>query len=68
VDSVGVVVVDVFAEKALQVLLVQDDHVVEKLPTSASDPSFGDPILPGTSKRRPPRLDSDLVDRMGDLV
>jgi hypothetical protein len=28
VDSVGVVVVDVFAEKTLKVFLVQDNHMV----------------------------------------
>jgi len=40
VDAVSVVVVDVFTEKTLQMFLVQDDHVVEKLPTSAADPSL----------------------------
>ncbi len=29
VDSVGVVVVDVFAEEVSKVVLIQDDHVVE---------------------------------------
>jgi hypothetical protein len=29
VDSVSVVVVNVFAEKASKVVLVQDDHVIE---------------------------------------
>jgi len=29
VDSVGIVVVDVFAEEASKVVLVQDDHVIE---------------------------------------
>jgi len=58
VDSVGVVVLDGFAEKALEVLLVQHDHVIEQFPTSTPDPSRGDPILPRTSERRPPRLDS----------
>jgi hypothetical protein len=45
VDSVVVVVIDVVADKALQVLLIQDDHVVEKLPASTPDPSRGNPIL-----------------------
>jgi len=30
-DAVGVVVVDVFAEKASKVSLVQDDHVIQHL-------------------------------------
>ncbi len=63
-DSVGVVVLDVFAEKALKVLLIQNDHVVEKLPASAADPSFRNPVLPGASKGRPPRLDSNMLDRV----
>jgi hypothetical protein len=29
VDSVGIVIVDVFSEKAPKVLLVQDDHVIQ---------------------------------------
>jgi hypothetical protein len=29
VDSVGAVIVDVFAEDASKVVLVQDDHVIE---------------------------------------
>jgi len=30
-DSVGIVIVDVFAEKASKVSLVQDDHVIQHL-------------------------------------
>jgi len=37
VNSVGVVIVDVFAEESSKVVLVQDDHVIEQL--SASCPS-----------------------------
>jgi len=29
VDSVGIVIVDVFAEEASKVVFVQDDHVIE---------------------------------------
>ena len=45
-DSVFVVVVDVFAQQAMQMPFVHDDHMIEKLATSASDPSLGNPILP----------------------
>jgi len=41
VDSVGVVVVDVFAQQAMQVPFVHDDHVIQQLPASAADPSLG---------------------------
>ncbi len=67
-DSVDVVVVDVFAEETLQVLLVQDNHVIQQLTASAADPSRGDSVLPGASKGRPPRRDTNLLDRLRDLV
>ena len=37
VDSVGVVVIDVFAQQAMQMPFVHDDHMIEKLPADASD-------------------------------
>jgi hypothetical protein len=58
VDSVGVVVVDVFAKKLPKMVLVQDDHVIQHLSASAADPSLGDPILPRTPKGCSLRLDS----------
>jgi hypothetical protein len=65
-DSVFVVVVDVFAQQVMQVPLVHDDHVIEKLPASASDPSLRNPILPWTPKGRSARLDSNILDRLCD--
>ncbi len=47
-------------------LLVQDDHVIQQLPAGAADPSFGDSVLPWTPKGRSPRLDSKILDRLGD--
>jgi hypothetical protein len=66
VDSVFVVVVDVFAQQVMQVPLVHDDHVIEKLPASASDPSLGNPILPWTPKGRSLRFYSNVLDRLSD--
>jgi hypothetical protein len=66
VDSVGVVVVDIFAEKTLQVFLIHDDHMIEKLATGSADPSLGNPISPRASKGRPSRRNSDALDRFGD--
>ena len=48
VDSVFVVVLDVFAEETMEVILVQDDYVIQQLSTSAADPSLGNLILPWT--------------------
>jgi hypothetical protein len=55
VDSVGVVVVDIFAEKTLQVLLVHDDHVIQQLVASAAERRKS-PTIPGRTgieNRRP---------------
>jgi hypothetical protein len=52
VDSVGVVVIDVFAQQAMQMPFVHDDHMIEKLPADASHPSLGNPVLPRTQEGR----------------
>ena len=66
VDAVGVVVVDVIAEEASKVVLVQDDNVIQQLPASAANPSLGNPILPWTSQGRSLRFNSNVLDRLGD--
>ena len=66
VDSVGVVVVDVLAEKLSKVVLVQDDHVIQQLSASVADPPLGDPILPRAPEGRSLRLDSKILDRLRD--
>jgi hypothetical protein len=65
-DSIGIVVVDVFAEKAMKVLLVQNHHVIEQFSSSTPDPSLGNTILPWASKRRPSRCNSNVLDRFRD--
>lgn len=67
-DAVSVVVVYAFSKKAAQMLLVQNDHVIQQFAASAFDPSFRNPVLPGTSEGRSPRLDSDPVDLKIDLM
>src|SRR5664279_5036238 len=51
VGSVVVIVGNVLGEESLQMSLIQRDHVVEQLAAAASDPTLGDPILPGTPNR-----------------
>ncbi len=67
-DSVFVVVVDVFAKEAPQVPFVHHAHVVEQLSPDGSDPALGDPVLPGPSIGRPFRLDPEIFDRLGDSI
>src|ERR1035441_1622317 len=48
VGSVVVIIGNVLGEEALQMSLIQRDHVVEQVAAAASDPTRADPILPGT--------------------
>ena len=51
VGSVVVIIGNVLREESLQMALIQRDHVVEQVAAAASDPTLGDPILPGTPNR-----------------
>ncbi len=66
VDAACVVVVDVFSEKSLKVVLVQDDHVIEQFSACAPDPSLRDSVLPRASECRSLRLNSEMFDRLSD--
>ena len=59
---VFVVIADVFFEQSSQVPLVQNDQVVEQLPTHTSNPALGDAVLPGTSKSGSDRFCAMLFD------
>src|ERR1022692_4414556 len=47
VCSVVVIVGNVLGEESLQMSLFQRDYAVEQVAAAASDPTLGDPILPG---------------------
>jgi len=49
------------------VLLIEDDHVIEKLATAGADPPFGDGVLPGTALRSAHGIDTKASDRSHDL-
>src|ERR1039458_1008964 len=51
VGSVVVIVGNVLGAESLQMSLIQRDYVVEQVAAAASDPTLGDPILPGTPNR-----------------
>src|ERR1017187_9129096 len=58
VRSVVVIIGNVLGEESLQMPLIQRDHVVEQVAAAASDPTLGDPILPGTPNRGTDRVSS----------
>ena len=48
--SILMVVADVLGHEPFQVSLVQDNHVIEQVSSATTDPTFRDPVLPGTTK------------------
>src|ERR1019366_6059328 len=63
VRSVVVIIGNVLGEESLQMPLIQGDHVVEQVAAAASDPTLGDPILPGTPNRGTDRCHLQRADR-----
>src|ERR1019366_3039007 len=51
VRSVVVIIGNVLGDESLQMALIQGDYVVEQVAAAASDPTLGDPILPGSLNR-----------------
>ena len=67
VDALGVVVLDVFAQQASQVVFAEHDHVVEKLSANAADEPLCRAVLPSALERGSPGMDSESPDRAGDV-
>src|ERR1035441_8395625 len=64
VGSVVVIIGNVLRQESLQMSLIQRDYVVEQVAAAASDPTFGDPILPGTPNRGTDRCHVQRTDRL----
>src|SRR5262245_37025249 len=67
VGPVGVVVADVLPEDALQVPLVQDEHVIQALVAEGADDPFSDGVGAGCPERRQDGVDPQPP-RPGDEV
>ena len=68
-NALRVVVTDVVAEKAAQVILIEHDEVIDDFSLArSSHPAFGGSILPGTSKGCALRLYAETSDRSCDRV
>src|SRR5450756_1061000 len=63
VRSVVVIIGNVLGDESLQMALIQRDYVVEQVAAAASDPTLGDPILPGTPNRGTDRCHLQRADR-----
>ena len=62
-----VVVTNVFLQHAFQVPFIQDDYVVEQVPTVAADPSFCNTVLPWASEAGPLRLNAEALYRIDHI-
>lgn len=55
-------------QRALQVILVEDDDVVEEIAACGAHERLGDSVLPRTARRDLLWFDAHVVDRGDDLV
>ena len=67
VGSVLVVVTDVLIHEALQMPLIENDHVVEQIAAAVTNPALGDAVLPGATKVGSFRLDAEAPDSIDDF-
>src|SRR5450759_1491449 len=63
VGSVVVIIGNVLGEESLQMALIQRDHMIEQVAAAASDPTFGDAVLPGALNRGTDRCHLQRADR-----
>ena len=67
VNAILVVIAHVIADQTAKVLFIHRDDMVEDLAAAASDPSFGDSVLPGCLNARPFRLKSGGLQEGNDV-
>jgi len=51
--SVFMVVADVLTHEAFQMALIENNDMIEQVPTAIADPAFGNTVLPRTLKAGP---------------
>ena len=61
VSPVVVIITDVIIHQALQMALIEHDHMVQQVPAAVADPAFRDTILPRTSETGPFGLDAEAL-------
>jgi len=59
--SVVVIVTDVLIHQPFQMPFIQNDHMIEQITTAASDPAFGDTVLPGAAEAGALGLDAEAL-------
>ena len=60
VSPIFMVVAHILGHQPLEVLLIQDDHVVQQVSSATPDPALRHTVLPRTAKSCPGRLASQI--------
>jgi len=57
----------VLVHEPLQMLFIENDHMVEQIPAAVANPAFSDTVLPRTSEAGPLGLDAEALYRVDDF-
>src|ERR1035437_1837621 len=68
VSAIFVIVADVLVHQTLQMPLVQDDHMIEQITATVTNPALGNTVLPRASETGPPGLDTEALHSIDDLL
>src|ERR1039458_2425718 len=60
VRPIFMVIANILSHQPLEVLLIQDDHVVQQVSSATPDPALRHTVLPRTAKSCPGRLASQI--------
>jgi len=66
--SVLGIVADVFVHQAFQMPLIENDHVVERIPAAGAYPAFRNTVPPWTSEARPLWPDTEALYGFGQFA
>ena len=67
-SPVFVVVVDVFVHEALEMVFVQNDHVIEQIPAAGTDEAFRHTVLPRALEAGALGLNAEALDCFNDFL
>ena len=63
-----VVIADVFVHEALQMALMENNHMIEQVATTGADPALGHAVLPRTAEAGSLGLDAEALYRADDFL
>ena len=67
-SSIVVIIADVLIHQALQMALIENDHMVEQIAAAVANPTLGNAVLPRTSITCPLGLDTKHLHRIDQFL